>query len=162
MSGYEITGYQPGALGWCVGLHGRYYADHAGFGPFFETKVAAEMAEFIRRLDPPGVSFFLARDGDGPLGTVSIDMGDAAHERAHLRWFIVDPRAQGRGIGKALIGRALAAARETGARGVYLWTFDTLEPARQIYLNAGFRLVHEQIDTSWGAKVNEQRYEIDF
>lgn len=162
MNGYEIVGYEPGVLGWCVALHGRYYAEHAGFGAFFEAKVAAEMAEFAERLNLTGVSLFQARCGTGPLGTVAIDMGDAEDGRAHLRWFIVDPAAQGRGIGSALIDRAKDAARQADARGIFLWTFDGLQAARAVYLKAGFRLVREHPGDTWGSKVIEQRYEFDF
>ena len=34
-------GYVPGAIGKVVELHGTYYAQHWGFGLFFEAKVAA-------------------------------------------------------------------------------------------------------------------------
>jgi len=155
------SGYVPGVLGWCTARHGQYYAAEWGFGLFFETGVAADMAAFLRRLDEPGNHVFWARDRDGFCATLSIDGGDAEDGLAHLRWFIADARTRGQGVGGRLIERAIAAVREDGAAGVYLWTFAGLDAARRVYEKAGFRLVKEIEDTTWGTPVLEQRFEVN-
>lgn len=155
----EISGYTPGALGWCVALHARYYAEHAGFGRAFETKVAAEMAAFLAKPDRPETAFHLASDETGFLGAATMDReGDWGH----LRWFIVDPKAQGQGVGRALLKRALDTARNTRAAGVYLDTFKGLDAAQRLYLAAGFVLTHEAAGKTWGEAQIEQRYTLSF
>ena len=52
MSEIKIAkGYVPGSLGRVVELHGIYYHDQWKFGLFFETKVAVELSEFLKRYD---------------------------------------------------------------------------------------------------------------
>lgn len=46
----EIRGYAPGALGRITELHTVYYHRHWGFGRYFESLVATELAEFLRRM----------------------------------------------------------------------------------------------------------------
>ena len=52
----RISGYEPGALGRVVELHGRWYARHWKFGAYFEALVAQGLAEFLGNFDA-------ARDG---------------------------------------------------------------------------------------------------
>jgi GNAT superfamily N-acetyltransferase len=140
----ELTGYVPGALGRITELHGTYYAEHWDLGLYFEAKVASEMAEFLSRFDP-------ARDGawfawvDGSIaGGIFIDGRDADGEGARLRWFIIDPAYQGRGLGNRLMQAALSFCREKQFRRVYLTTFAGLESARHLYEKSGFRLCGEE------------------
>ncbi len=46
-----IRGYVPGAVGRVTELHGTYYYKHWRFGLFFETKVAGDLSEFLKRYD---------------------------------------------------------------------------------------------------------------
>ena len=46
-----IRGYIPGSLGRVAELHGTYYHQNWGFGLFFESKVATELAAFLGRYD---------------------------------------------------------------------------------------------------------------
>ena len=154
-------GYTPGLLGWTVAEHGRYYAREWGFGPYFETKVAAGMADFVRRLDAPGNHIWWAGD-DTPIATLTLDGGDAEEGLSHLRWFIASDAARGQGSGGQLMARACDAARADGAAGIYLTTFAGLDAARRLYESYGFQLVHEAEDTTWGTPVREQRFEMRF
>ncbi len=159
-------GWAPGLIGWCVAEHARYYAAEAGFGVVFEAKLAREMGAFAARLAPPAATIFHASDAEGFLATVSIDGSDARDGMqdglAHLRWFIAAERARGRGLGKGLMARALAAAREAGMAGIYLDTFAGLDAARAVYERVGFRLVAEAPAETWGRTVLEQRFELRF
>lgn len=154
------AGYQPGALGWVVGLHGAYYHEHWQFGWYFEAKVATELAELFGRFEPTRDGFWLAKRAGRIVGSVTIDGGQADTVGARLRWFIVDPACQGQGIGQALIEAALAFCRQAGFRRVYLTTFAGLDAARHLYERHGFRLVAEQTDNHWGATTREQEFEL--
>ena len=162
MNSEVITGYRAGLLGWCVAEHARYYSAHWGFGVFFETKVATEMADFLRRLQDAGNHLFSAADDTDFLATVTLDGGDAQEGLAHLRWFIASNRARGQGLGRRLLDKCLYTARADGADGVYLTTFAGLDAARRLYEDAGFALVTEAEDATWGRVVHEQRFEVRF
>lgn len=158
------TGYEPGAIGAVTSLHAHYYAEHWGFGPFFEAKIARELSEFLLRYDARRDCFLIARERKQIVGSITLDGSDAESPQgmAHLRWFIVAEDAQGLGFGRTLIGRVLQFTRDAGFLGVYLWTFEGLNTARKLYHDAGFRLVEQRSGEMWGTSVAEQRYVVNF
>ena len=156
------TGYRPGVLGWSIQQHGQYYGDNWGFGVFFETKVATDMAGFLRRLDSPRSHLLWASDDAGDLATLALDAGAAESGLVHLRWYIVADRARGKGVGKHLLANAIDQARKDDAKGIFLQTFAGLDAARKLYEKFGFQLVHEHEDKTWGVAVREQRFELRF
>jgi GNAT superfamily N-acetyltransferase len=161
MSSVEIVnGYLPGAIGRIAELHAAYYHEHWGFGLFFESKVATELAAFLQRYDEGRDGFWLVRLGSRIEGSIAIDGHGAAKEGAHLRWFIVSDAVQGGGVGNRLIETAIRFCRQSGFRRVYLNTFEGLDAARRLYERAGFTLVKHRRGTQWGTEVNEQRFEL--
>jgi GNAT superfamily N-acetyltransferase len=161
MSKITITnGYIPGSLGKIIGMHGSYYHKHWNFGFYFEALAATEMSELLGRFDPNHDGFWLARDGDEIIGGVTIDGKNAIGEGARLRWFILDEKYQGRGIGRQLIGVALAFCRNAGFERVYLTTFAGLNTARHLYEQFGFKLYEEIEDNHWGTTLMEQKFEL--
>ncbi|MFO7553609.1 MAG: GNAT family N-acetyltransferase [Desulfobacterales bacterium] len=154
------VGYVPGSIGRVVELHGTYYHSHWGFGPFFESKVASEMAEFIRRYDENQDGFWTVSLGGRIEGSITIDGIHAKDEGAHLRWFIVSERLSGKGAGNRLIRTAIDFCRKRHYERVYLWTFEGLQAARHLYEKYGFKLVEEHKGKQWGKTVIEQRFEL--
>lgn len=143
MNTIEIRGYQPGALGRIVEMHGAYYAANWDLGLYFEVKVATEFAAFLARFDPDHDGAWFAYAGETLVGGIFIDGSDAEGEGARLRWFILDPAYQGQGIGSRLVATALSFCDEKGFRRVYLTTFAGLQTARHLYEKHGFRLCAE-------------------
>lgn len=153
-------GYGPGVIADVIRLHMDYYAPAWGFGAKFEAKLAREMGEFHERLDPARDLFLVARGAEGVvIGAITIDGISADAGGAHLRWFIVDRRATGLGIGKALMSRACRFLDGQGYRSTYLTTFRGLDAARALYERFGFRLVDEQEQDPWSGSVGVQRFE---
>jgi len=152
-------GYAPGAIGRITELHGSYYHAHSGFGLYFESKVATELAGFLRRYDSARDGLWLARHDGRVEGSIAIDGIEAGREGAHLRWFIVSDALRGQGAGGMLIGAALDFCRARNYPRVYLSTFEGLNAARHLYEKHGFRLTREQRGNQWGSEVNEQRFE---
>lgn len=144
MTEIQLTGYQPGALGRIVELHGSYYAEHWELGLYFEAKVATEMAAFLSRFDPAHDGAWFAQVDGVIVGSVIIDGADPAGEGARLRWFIIDPRYQGLGIGKRLMQEAMSFCQRTGFPRVWLTTFAGLDTARHLYDKFGFHLCGEE------------------
>ncbi len=154
----NITGYTPGAIGRITELHGRYYNQSWGFGPFFEAKVATELSEFIGRFDDQKDGFWTACLDNRVQGSIVIDAKNADSEGVHLRWYIVSESLHGQGIGGLLLSVAMHFCRERHYKQVFLWTFKGLDPARHLYDKNGFKLVHEQQGSQWGTTVKEQKY----
>jgi DNA-binding MarR family transcriptional regulator/GNAT superfamily N-acetyltransferase len=151
-------GYRPGAIGRVVEMHASFYARQVGFGQFFESRVAAGLAEFSSRLGESRNALWTALDSERIVGSVAIDGEDLGAGIAHLRWFIVDDGVRGAGLGRALLNEALAFCDRQGFESIHLWTFQGLATARRLYEHAGFALVEERLGRQWGKEVVEQRF----
>ncbi len=162
MGEIELTGYVPGAIGRVTELQATYYAKHWGLGLYFEAKAAAELAAFLSRFNPAHDGVWLAQADGGVVGSIFIDGSDAAGEGARLRWFIIAPDYQGRGLGNRLMEEAVSFCRRAGFRRVYLTTFAGLDTARHLYEKFGFRLCAEEDGSHLTGKSSlvEQRFEL--
>ena len=156
----RYTGYTPGVIGTVTACHAVYYHEQWGFDLSFETQVAREVAEFMDRYDPEADGLWIARMGEDFAGSVVVDGALSDTDGARLRWFIVPAPFQGRGIGAALLDRALAFCREVGHDSLFLWTFLGLAAARTLYERAGFHLSRETRGNPWGQPILEQRFDL--
>jgi GNAT superfamily N-acetyltransferase len=159
MSAEIVKGYVPGAIGRIAELHAAYYSLHAGFGLYFEAKVATELSGFLGRCDEERDGIWLLLDDGRVEGSIVVDGAEADTGGAHLRWFIVSDSLRGRGLGNALIAAAVDFCRKKRYKGVYLWTFEGLNAARHLYEKHGFRLTCQKRGSQWGKEVSEQRFE---
>lgn len=150
--------YLPGVIGRAIEMHARHYSASVGFGRFFESKVAAGMADFAGRLDHPGNGLWSAVRAGVVVGTVAIDGQDLGPGVAHLRWFMVEANLRGGGVGRRLLAEAIDFCERHGFAQTQLWTFKGLDAARRLYEAHGFRLVEEQPGRMWGEEVVEQRF----
>jgi len=155
-----FCGYYPGVIGKIVELHAVYYHENWGFDLTFETQVGSELSTFMKEFDPHRDGFWVALIDGRFAGAVAIDAARASHKGARLRWFIVEPRFQGRGVGHALLKKAVEFCRDRGYSPVFLWTFKGLEAARHLYERFGFRLHEEHLVEQWGGPLLEQRFEL--
>ncbi len=157
-----FSGYYPGAIGKITELHAVYYSEHWGFDVTFETQVGRELSEFLSNFDPQRDGFWVALADGRFAGSVAIDGHNGKTEGARLRWFIVEPDLQGSGIGRSLLTKAVIFCRNASYPRVYLWTFEGLGPARRLYEREGFRLAEEHPVEQWGARIIEQKFELQF
>lgn len=156
----ELTGYFPGVIGKITELHAVYYNEHWGFDISFETQVGRELSQFMSNFHEDADGFWVALFQGQFAGAVAIDGTLGSTEGARLRWFIVAPALQGKGIGRKLIRCALEFSRNAGHKKVFLWTFKGLDPARKLYEQAGFRLAEESEVDQWGTHITEQKFEL--
>lgn len=152
------AGYRPGLVGRVAEMHAAYYSTHSGFGQFFESKVAAGIAEFVGRLDDPRNGVWAAVLNGRIVGSIAIDGQDLGNDEAHLRWFILDDGCRGSGVGKVLIETAMAFCDQHNFKATQLWTFKGLEAARRLYESHGFVLTCEEEGSQWGSVVTEQQF----
>ncbi len=158
--GFTISGYYPGVIGKVTELHAVYYHLQWGFDVSFEIQVAREAADFLENFDAKRDGFWAARAGDAFAGCIALDGRLRETLGARIRWFIVSPEYQGKGLGRFLLRKAVEFCTiEKGIRKIFLFTFRGLDSARRLYEGEGFRLVEEQEIHQWGAKIFDQEFE---
>jgi GNAT superfamily N-acetyltransferase len=149
-------GYQPGCIGWVVGMHGRVYVGEQKWNARFEQIVGRELIAFFESYDPVNDRFWMLKIGDEFAASISI--ASAGASLARIRFFVADPKCVGRGFGKLLLDTALQFCA-AGKKDVYLTTVEGLNAARHLYEQAGLTLVSAHEDHSWGSAQIEQRWE---
>lgn len=151
--------HEPGDIGWIVSRHGALYAQEYGWDQSFEALVAEIAGNFLKSHDPARERCFIAARVAERLGSAMVvRQSDGV---AKLRLVLVEPAARGSGLGRRLVGEAIAFARIAGYRRMTLWTNDILQAARAIYVGYGFRLVAEERHRSFGHDLVGQNWELD-
>lgn len=151
-------GYEPGLIGRVGELHGRYYAAAWGVSAPFEIMMTREFCDFIEHYDPQRDIVLSAYLDEVLIGSISI-LGRASTADAQLRFFLVDPKYQGRGAGKALLKAALEWCRKRKFRSVFLWTVDHLPESRHLYEKAGFRVTMRCADDRYTVPLESLKME---
>lgn len=137
---------RTGDLGRIIALHGEAYDALPGFGLNFEAFVARTIAEYV--LDAGGNGrIWMAEQGDRLIGCAALVLRDEG--LGQLRWILVDTSARGIGLGKDLVNRALAYARDSACSAIFLETTDGLPESQQLYEKLGFRVTSDTQEELW-------------
>jgi peptidyl-dipeptidase Dcp len=149
----------PGDLSYLISAHTEYYSRELGYTEKFEYYVAKSAVEFYEVYDPNRSRIWVAEDEHGQrlASLVLQDRGVAAQ----LRYFLILPESQGRGLGRKLLNQFMVFAREKGYRSSYLWTTEEQEVAVKLYESFGYRLVEERPSSSFGKPLIERKYELE-
>ncbi|HEV2148803.1 MAG TPA: GNAT family N-acetyltransferase [Longimicrobiaceae bacterium] len=125
-----------------VELRLRALREHPeAFATSYEEERARSLAEAARKVAPGPEHVTLgAFDGDRLVGMATLVRPGKAkmRHRASIAAMYVAPEAQGRGLGRALLDRALAVAGEWGVSEVSLMVTVGNDAARSLYAGAGF------------------------
>jgi predicted N-acetyltransferase YhbS len=126
---------------WVGILAGWHHAEWRRLFPGWTIETAQE--ELTRHSDPNRIPLTLvAVEGSEPVGSVSVVEKDLAgwdHLKPWLASLYVRSDRRGQGIGKLLVGRAVAEARRLGFAELYLFT-----PGQQAFYTAlSWRLIAE-------------------
>jgi N-acetylglutamate synthase-like GNAT family acetyltransferase len=151
---------RPGDLGRFLALNAPIFSREYGVDRRHEAFVEASVGDAARRGFPGNreAIWIVERDGEfaGCLGLT--DEGDVGM----VRWFILDPSVQGRGLGRRLLGELIERARELGYERLRLETFSLLRAAAHLYRLFGFEVVGEETAPRWGHDaITYQHYELD-
>ena len=155
--GFLLRSHRPGDIGWIVSRHGALYAQEYGWDISFEALAAEIAAQFIRSYDLAREHCWIAEIGGEPVG--SIFLVRASDEVAKLRLLLVEKKARGLGLGRALTEQCIRFARDAGYSSITLWTQSILVAARGIYQRAGFRLVGQEKHHSFGVDLVGETWE---
>jgi GNAT superfamily N-acetyltransferase len=152
------TQLRPGDLGHIIMLHGNLYHTEYGYGVAFEAYVVQGLYEFYKNYDPNKDCVWIAEDDGRMAGCLFLmHRGD---EDAQLRYFLLEPRHRGIGLGKELATLFMAFLKERGYKRAYLWTTHELHAAAAIYRKMGFTLTEELGSSAFGKPLKEQRYDL--
>jgi DNA-binding MarR family transcriptional regulator/GNAT superfamily N-acetyltransferase len=156
---FLLRSHRVGDMGWVISRQSIAYAEEYGWDTGYEALVAEICAEFIRNYDPGREHCWIAEAGGEPLG--SVFLVKASDDVARLRLLLVEKKARGLGVGRALVEQCIRFAREKRYTRMTLWTQSILTAARGIYQSAGFRCVKEEKHHSFGVDLVGETWELE-
>lgn len=155
-------GYYPGYSADMIRLHMAYYATVWNLELSFERHLLRDFSRLMDSYDPKLDQLLRVTSAQAEtLGTLAIDGSGQPSGHARVRFFIMDDRAKGQGLGWKMLTQALDTCRERGQTKLHLTTFTGLEAARTLYERAGFRLTETYDHAAWDGDAVEVRYDLD-
>jgi DNA-binding MarR family transcriptional regulator/GNAT superfamily N-acetyltransferase len=156
---FLLRSHRVGDMGWVISRQASAYAEEYGWDISYEALVAEICAQFIKNYDPAREHCWIAEANGEALG--SVFLVKASDEVAKLRLLLVEKKARGLGVGRALVEQCIRSAREKGYRRMTLWTQSCLLAARGIYQQAGFRRIAEDKHHSFGVDLVGETWEME-
>ncbi len=118
----------------------RHFEDLKLIDRYFDAKsFEEELAALPGKYSSPGGRLLLATYNNQPAGCVALrEIGAGVCE---MKRMFVYPRLQGKGIGRALTGSIISAARNAGYSSIRLDTSVRQAEASNLYRSLGFKII---------------------
>jgi DNA-binding MarR family transcriptional regulator/GNAT superfamily N-acetyltransferase len=155
---FILRSHRPGDMGWIASRHGALYSEEYGLNENMEAYVADVVAKFLRDFDPAREHCWIAERDGAPIGSVMLVK--QSDETAKLRMLIVEPKARGLGVGRALVEECIRFARRSGYREMVLWTHSILTAARRIYASVGFEIIETETHDEFGPELEGETWRL--
>jgi DNA-binding MarR family transcriptional regulator/GNAT superfamily N-acetyltransferase len=155
-----LRGHRAGDMGWVVAKHGELYAKEYGWDSTIEAITAEIVAAFLKNFDPTRERCWIAEIDGERVGSIFLVRDGEREDVARIRLLIVDPKARGLGIGRDLVDRSIAFARECGYRSITLWTHADLVAARAIYERCGFKCTRQWVHEDFGKPLQSETWDL--
>jgi len=159
LNSFKINSFKKRDIDRIIKKHEDLYSEEYGFDRTFADYVTATLHKFCQTYDQNKENIWIAESGDDLAGSIGIVKAD--EKTAQLRWFLVDSRFRGRGLGRKLMEEALAFCREKKYENVFLQTVDKLKTARLLYQKFGFKLTRTIEQDIWSQHLVEEYWELD-
>lgn len=142
--------YKPGDLGHIIRMHGEMY----DYGKEFEVYVGETLSDYFKNQNPERERFWIAELNGWIVGSIFLKETESW---AQLRYFLLDERVRGIGLGKRMIGLFMDFMKECGYQKSFLLTEKQLNTAANLYEKIGYQYVSSSL-TDFG--LEERRYEL--
>jgi len=153
------TTLEPGDLSFLLSTHAEFYLREHDYTVPFEYVVGKAITEFYEAYQRGRSCIWIPEvDGERQGSLVLQERGSVAQ----LRFFLLQPETQGKGIGKELLRLFIAFCKANAFESAYLWTTGEQAVAGKLYRSFGFRVVEERASETFGRPTVEQRYEVVF
>jgi GNAT superfamily N-acetyltransferase len=146
---------KPGDAGYIAYRHCILYEKECGLNGTFEQYVLDSLVKYIEHRSE-GEIWVAEYNGQivGSIGIVS-----TGKNTAQLRWFLIEPKFRGIGLGKQLMTIAVDYCKQKKFSRVILWTIQELKVAHNLYSGFGFIPVEQVENNTWKKGVVEERWE---
>jgi DNA-binding MarR family transcriptional regulator/N-acetylglutamate synthase-like GNAT family acetyltransferase len=151
---------RPGDIGWIIHRQTVLYHEEYGWDWTYEGLASRILGAFVAEFDVAREDGWVAELRGAIVGSIFLMKSDDPGV-AKLRLLYVEPSARGAGLGRRLVAKCIARARELDYCELTLWTNDVLVEARRIYQAVGFHLVSEAPHRSFGHDLLGQTWTLD-
>ena len=157
--GITIRPFHEADMDFVISRQLALYASEYGFtSDTWKTYLTGGVQDFIRQFDGQRDCMYILENNAVPCGCIAIRYAGAG--TAQLRFYFLEPEMRGKGSGRRLIDLAIRFCKEKKYRDIFLWTFNTLDAARHLYTDRGFRITDTRVNNDWGEPVLEERWEL--
>ncbi|KYQ90230.1 hypothetical protein DLAC_08831 [Tieghemostelium lacteum] len=133
-------------IGYVADIHCQIYTVEYQFLPMFHSLVFNSLSQYIKD-EMPGKIWIIEVNGKR-AGTISL-VKSSQNDYHQIRWFAVDTRFRGLGLGNKLLQHLMQYANSKNIDKLFLWTVKILEGARTLYKRFGFTLQETKINNTW-------------
>ncbi|MBS7527386.1 MarR family transcriptional regulator [Fusibacter paucivorans] len=157
---FKIRDFTFDDIDYVISRHKILYQNEYRLTQVFSDHVDATVNAFAEHFNPERECMFIAEMSGKPVGSIAVASMD--DQTAQLRFFLLEPKARGIGIGKKLVDAALLFCIENNYTSVFLDTFSDLKTARYLYAQKGFEIISTHANESWGKNILEERWALYF
>lgn len=152
------TQLKVGDLPFVIQSHSDLYQKEYNYGKTFEYYVIKGVVEFYEVYTPEKSRVWVCEHDGKRIGFLCLmERGEAAQ----LRYFFMDEKYRGIGLGKKMMELFMIFLKEVGYKSCYLWTTTEQLAAAALYKRFGFKWVEDmQSNSTFDRPVIEQKYEL--